>query len=490
MNNINYRYHLQIPGIQEFTYDGTIPNGILLLAGPAGIGKTMYCRQFLVEGLRRGDQCMFISSNLTEKQSKELLYDQESYASRANLICINPFPFTSSSKRDVETRLSHTLGAIQNAVEKLGNNTCRNDNSIRIVIDSLTHMRLNCTERQLIRFIANIAESIKEKSAIAICTLATSEKRTLGALGSMTEGIMEMKFRDHTDQPVERLIRLLSAKGVPHKINWIKFRISNDNGELIFGDRQSSPSFSVAPTCTLCGKPVIGTPHMELDLVFDSSTCIETYRKLVGAYGSSLSETGLPMEAFSVSFFFIDIVGLSDPTLSVRKQVQKIEVLNRNIAACDSFKKAKDKRIILPTGDGMAIGFLLNPELPLQLALELHGKLRRYNREKSKEDRIGVRIGLASGPVFTVTDINNIQNVWGPGIILARRVMDAGDEGHILLADKFADELIALKEEYKSMIRPICKIYEIKHGQRIALYSAHSIDFGNPELPAKILQAH
>lgn len=349
-------------------------------------------------------------------------------------------------------------------------------------------MRLLCTEKQTVRFVACLEESLKEKSAMAMCTLATSERRLLSALSTFTEGILEMKFREQTSDSPDRVIRLLSAKGIPHKTTWTKFRITKDNGELVFGDRQSS-SFAIAPNCTLCGRPVVGTPYMELDLVFDSSTGIETYRKLVGAYGSSISETGLPMEAFSVSFFFIDIVGLSDPTLSVRKQIQKIETLNKNIASCDSFKKAKDRRIILPTGDGMAIGFLLNPELPLQLALELHRKLRRYNIEKPKEDRIGVRIGLASGPVFTVTDINNIQNVWGPGIILARRVMDAGDEGHILLADKLANELIALKEEYKSIIKPICQIYEIKHGQKISLYSAHSIDFGNPKMPARVLEA-
>jgi class 3 adenylate cyclase len=213
---------------------------------------------------------------------------------------------------------------------------------------------------------------------------------------------------------------------------------------------------------------------------------METYRKLAGAYGSSISETGLPLGAFNVSFFFIDIVGLSDPSLSVRKQIQKIEALNKLIASCDAFKASSGKRIVLPTGDGMAIGFLLNPELPMELSVQLHRQLRAYNRGMSEEDKIGVRIGLGSGPVFTVTDMNNIQNVWGPGIILARRVMDAGDNAHILLADKLAEELIALKDEYREIIKPICQVYEIKHGQKITLYSAYSHDFGNPELPARV----
>lgn len=133
-------------------------------------------------------------------------------------------------------------------------------------------------------------------------------------------------------------------------------------------------------------------------------------------------------------------------------------------------------------------GILINHELPLELSIQLQRQLYAYNKGKPEEDRLGVRIGLGSGPVFTVTDMNNVQNVWGPGIILARRVMDAGDNGHILLADNLAEELIALKDEYRAIIKPICQMYEIKHGQKITLYSAYSQDFGNPEMPTRVPQ--
>jgi class 3 adenylate cyclase len=142
---------------------------------------------------------------------------------------------------------------------------------------------------------------------------------------------------------------------------------------------------------------------------------------------------------------------------------------------------------VLPTGDGMAIGFFSNPELPLQLSVQLHHKLRSYNRnKKSDEDMIGVRIGLSSGLVFIVNDINNSQNVWGPGIILARRVMDVGDNLHILLADRLAEELIALKDDYRVTIKYLCD-YQIKHGQTIKLFNAYCEEFGNPNLPVKIV---
>lgn len=145
-----------------------------------------------------------------------------------------------------------------------------------------------------------------------------------------------------------------------------------------------------------------------------------------------------------------------------------------------------DKKIILPTGDGMAVGFLINPELPLQLSIQLHRQLRAFNLRTTSDKAVGVRIGLSSGPVFVVSDINKNQNVWGPGIILARRVMDLGENGHILLTDNIAEALMNLKDEYREVIRPISTGYKIKHGQRIKLYSAYSQDFGNPAIPARI----
>ncbi|TLX66510.1 MAG: hypothetical protein E6L02_05195 [Thaumarchaeota archaeon] len=239
--------------------------------------------------------------------------------------------------------------------------------------------------------------------------------------------------------------------------------------------------------CMLCGNTISGEPIMDSDLVFDTEKCRQTYRKLSGVYGHNISDMGLP-DVINANFFFIDVVGLSDPSMSVKKQITKIDVLNRLIGSCNVFfTTPKNRKIILPTGDGMAIGFLLNPELPLQLSIQFQKKLSEYNQDKSAEDMIGVRIGLSSGPVFVHNDINNNKNLWGPGIVLARRIMDLGDNLHILITDKLAEELIALKDEYREIITQIAE-FEIKHGQKIKLYSAHSKEFGNPKLPEKVME--
>lgn len=237
--------------------------------------------------------------------------------------------------------------------------------------------------------------------------------------------------------------------------------------------------------CTLCGKQFSGSPLIESDLVFDSEKCRDTYRRLAGVYGHNISDMGLP-DVVNAHFLFIDVVGLSDPLLSVKNQMIKIDTLNRLIKSCSSFHMQKIKKIIMPTGDGMVIMFLLDPELPLRLSIELHQQIQQYNQDKSPEDRIGVRIGLNSGPVFITNDINDQKNLWGPGIVIARRVMDIGDDSHILISDKLAEDLISLRDEYRSMIKPVSD-YTIKHGQSIKIYSAYSRDFGNPRLPEKVI---
>jgi hypothetical protein len=183
------------------------------------------------------------------------------------------------------------------------------------------------------------------------------------------------------------------------------------------------------------------------------------------------------------NFFFVDIVGLSDPSMSTKIQIKKIEVLNTSVRNSTAFKlTSKDTILVLPTGDGMAIGFLQGPELPLKLAVELHQELAKYNKGKIPSETVRVRIGIHSGPVFVVEDILNNKNIWGPGIIIARRIMDIGDDGHILLSARIAEDLREISNQYKQTIKPLHN-HITKHGQRLSIYSAYGRGFGNPNPP-------
>ena len=483
---------------------------ILLLSGPSGVGKTMYCRQFLLDGLLKGEKCMFISTDLSRMQFDALFSNVENKNILDRLEYINPcddmsLPINdekavsgkglanailSALKRSLEIRsTSETQKASSDQKREHEDVVAGTDKPIRLVIDSMTHTLLLIGETTLIEFVMDLTRILKGLNATAILTLTTSsvDQRMVSNLSSIVDGIIEMRLKEDSNDAAIRSIRVRHLKGVYYDPKWTSFKISS-SGTIIFSDAQRSSLGSPSEiTCALCAKPVIGTPLVKSDLIFDSKECMEIYYRLENAYGSKISDTGLPSQAFHASFFYIDMVGLSDPTLSVKKQIQKIQILNELIYSCDSFRKASTgKKIILPSGDGMAIGFLSNPESPLELSIQLHHKVRAYNEEKYAADSVGVRIGLGSGPVFTVSDLNNVQNIWGPGIIIARRVMDAGDSGHILIAEKMAEELISLKDEYRRVINLISNKYRIKHGQQIKLYSAYSDDFGNPEIPSKV----
>ncbi|MGI0057079.1 MAG: adenylate/guanylate cyclase domain-containing protein [Nitrosarchaeum sp.] len=184
-------------------------------------------------------------------------------------------------------------------------------------------------------------------------------------------------------------------------------------------------------------------------------------------------------------FFFVDVVGMSDPSMSTKTQIKKIEVLNRCISETEVFTSTpKETILMLPTGDGMCLGFLQGPELPLHLAVQLQDKLKKYNDGKIPTETVRVRIGLHSGNCFVVKDIRGQDNVWGPGIILARRVMDFGDDDHILLSPRLAGDLREISDEYRKIIKPVHD-FTIKHGQTILVYSAYGDGFGNPKHPSK-----
>ncbi|HKH85545.1 MAG TPA: ATPase domain-containing protein [Nitrososphaera sp.] len=489
-----------IPGIY-LPFRSTGPK-VLLLLGPSGVGKTMYCRQFLLEGLLKGDKCIFISTDLSRRQFNLLFSNVETRNILDRMDFINPcddisLPYNKERAISGKRLANAILSALEHSLEIRGTSEKNNNNNdvgstskpVRLVIDSMTHTFLLLGERMLIEFVMDLTRVLKGLNVTALLALTASsgDQRMLSDLGSIVDGNIEMRLKEDSNDMTIRSIRVRHLKGVYYDPKWTNFKISS-NGTIIFRNAHSSSLGTPAEvTCALCAKPIIGTPFVESDFIFDSKECMEMYHRLESAYGSKISDTGLPSVAFHASFFFIDIVGLSDPTLSVKRQVQKIQILNELIHSCDSFRKASTgKKVILPTGDGTAIGFLSNPEIPLELSIQLHHKMRAYNQQKYNEELIGVRIGLGSGPVFTVSDLNNVQNIWGPGIILARRVMDAGDNGHILIAEKLAEELISLKDEYRSVINLISNKYKLKHGQEIKLYSAYSNDFGNPRIPTKV----
>src|SRR6266496_2591574 len=173
---------------------------------------------------------------------------------------------------------------------------------------------------------------------------------------------------------------------------------------------------------------------------------------------------------------FIDIVGYSK--LSINDQHASVEELNRIVRACEQFQRAEaaNRLIRIPTGDGMVLVFYTSPEAPAQCAVEISGALKEH-------PRLQVRMGIHSGPVSGVVDVNERANLAGAGINMAKRVMDCGDAGHILLSKHVAEDL----EEYEKW-RPFLHDLgscEVKHGVRVSVVNLYEDQFGNAKLPRK-----
>ena len=189
-----------------------------------------------------------------------------------------------------------------------------------------------------------------------------------------------------------------------------------------------------------------------------------------------MAEAKKEIELEIAHVLFIDIVGYSK--LSINDQQAAVEELNRVVRASDQFQRAEgaERLLKIATGDGMALVFYTSPEAPAQCAVEISRALKKHLR-------LQLRMGIHSGPVSGVVDVNNRPNLTGAGINVAQRVMDCGDGGHILLSKHVAEDL----EEYERW-RPLLHdlgTCEVKHGVRIGVSNLHSDVAGNPELPKK-----
>jgi TolB-like protein/class 3 adenylate cyclase/Tfp pilus assembly protein PilF len=177
---------------------------------------------------------------------------------------------------------------------------------------------------------------------------------------------------------------------------------------------------------------------------------------------------------------FIDLVGYSKRLIDEQREL--LNKLNTIVLKTEVVRTAEaaGKLTRIPTGDGMALVFRTLPEAPARCALEISKALR-------EEPELQLRMGIHSGPVSDVTDVNERANVAGAGINMAQRVMDCGDAGHILLSRHVAEDL-----EHYARWQPCLHDLgecEVKHGARVHVVNLYTEDLGNPEMPEKFKQA-
>src|SRR5712692_4562685 len=176
---------------------------------------------------------------------------------------------------------------------------------------------------------------------------------------------------------------------------------------------------------------------------------------------------------------FMDVVGYSK--LLVNEQREVVHQLNQIVRKTAQFRKseASGKLISIPSGDGMALVFFQSPEEPVQCALEISRVLKNH-------PRLRLRMGVHSGPVDQVKDVNDRLNVAGAGMNIAQRVMDCGDAGHILVSKRVADDL-AQDRLWHPHLHELGEV-EVKHGAKLGVVNLYTEELGNPDVPQKFRQ--
>jgi TolB-like protein/Tfp pilus assembly protein PilF len=174
---------------------------------------------------------------------------------------------------------------------------------------------------------------------------------------------------------------------------------------------------------------------------------------------------------------FIDIVGYSK--LLITEQSEQLQNLKQIVRGTEQFRSAEAQGKLLrsPTGDGGALVFRTSPEAPVLCALEIAQALKSH-------PELRVRMGIHSGPVNEISDLNEQANIAGAGINIAQRVMDCGDAGHILLSRHVAEDL----EQYprwRAYLHDLGEC-EVKHGVRIGIANLYDSEVGNAQLPKKL----
>lgn len=265
--------------------EGEVPPESLLLLGPSGIGKTIFCKQFLYNGLIVGDPCIYVTTDESPeeigKSMKSLGFDIEPYKDSGMFRIIDCYSWKLGGKSSSEFAVNNPadLVTVSIAIEK-----ARQDlKKIRLVLDSVTGLTSICNHNVTVfsKFLQIVVARIRLMNGNAIFTAAPEahDQQFLSFLRLTFDGTLEMK-EDESGKEIKRLLRIFSLKGAKHKTYWTPFEIT-DNGIIVKRE--------IELRCVMCSKLIEWEPHIEIvggkKYNFDSPGCASTYKKLKSLYG-------------------------------------------------------------------------------------------------------------------------------------------------------------------------------------------------------------
>jgi len=265
--------------------EGQFPSQSLLLIGPSGIGKTIFCKQFLYNGLIIGEPCIYVAYDESPeeigKSMKSFGLDIEPYKNSGLFRIVDCYSWklggASSSEFAVDNPAD--LAAVSKAID----NATRSLRKIRLVLDSITGLTSICSHSltYFSKFLQIVVAKIRMMNGNAIFTAAPEahDQQFMSFLRSIFEGTLEMK-EDESGKEIKRLLRIFSLKGVKHKTHWTSFEITN-SGIIVKSEFELR--------CVMCSRLIKREPHVEIfgdkKYNFDSPECASTYKKLKSLYG-------------------------------------------------------------------------------------------------------------------------------------------------------------------------------------------------------------
>ena len=271
--------------------EGKMPPSSLLLMGPSGIGKTIFCKQFIYNGLANGETGIYLSTDESperiENTMKSFGFETEPYTKTGAFRIVDCYSWKIGGKSSSKYCVSNTsdLASISMAIE-----SARKDlTNTRFVLDSMTGLMTVCSHNLTVfsKFlqIAVAKTRAARSSAIFLASPEAHDQVFMSYLREIFDGTLEMKMdvkKTEKGEEITRLLRLFSLKGARHKTNWTPFEITK-NGILVRSDKELR--------CVMCSRLIEWEPHTEViegkEYSFDSATCADTYKRLKSLYGPS-----------------------------------------------------------------------------------------------------------------------------------------------------------------------------------------------------------
>ncbi len=270
--------------------EGAMPPSSLLLIGPSGIGKTIFSKQFLYNGLLNNEPCIYLSTDESperiEESMKSFGFDTSPYKDKGLFRVVDCYSWRMGkklSKYSVSNPadLAGVSVAIDVAREDLKNT--------RFVLDSITGLMTVSSHNltYVSKFLQIIVAKTRESGSNAVFLVSPEahDQVFMSYLREIFDGTLEMKMETGTGksgEDIKRLLRLFSLKGTQHKTQWTPFEITN-NGIILKSEKELR--------CVMCSRLIDWQPHIEViegkEYDFDSAECAATYKRLKSLYGPS-----------------------------------------------------------------------------------------------------------------------------------------------------------------------------------------------------------